>query len=181
MDTAAAGAVTHEAQRLAAGLRGAGLFAELRATQSAALGWIPPTAGVCLVVEDRRRTVRYTRPYAELLPPGTAAEQTVHPRLSLHLFPLAAMSSSASMVTREQPASLEGATPLALVLVEQPAQSGDTADETLRAAVNAAVFGADADHGLLRAGRGDPHAARAVVESTMDGADLTVTVRPVPR
>lgn len=85
------------------------------------------------------------------------------------------LSSSASMVRREQPAEPFGALDGALVFTADPMVSGDR-DETgeLRLACLAALF-PDGKNGLgPEAGPG----TRAVLRGSRDGADLRRTLRP---
>ncbi|MEW5850468.1 MAG: hypothetical protein AB2A00_16910 [Myxococcota bacterium] len=182
-----------ELEQVTAALRAQGLTVTTEETSSGAIGWRPVVPGRAVTVEDRTRTIKTSRPYAELSPgPATVAG---HPRKTLWLFPHGRMGTSLSMVTREQPGELEGATAGLLVFSQQAAQSADAVDGKLADTIAHVLYPEPASaaqaedaptHGVahqsgvptrLRASR-RPAGAHVVIFESREGADVELTAWP---
>ena len=126
-------------ERATEALRSRGLEVEVLPVMSGAIEWAPVVSGRMLHVIDPTRTLPEYVPYPELLPEPPKPKQ-VPPRVTLYLFPMARMTASQGMVTREQPGDLMGALAAAYVFTLQAPQSGDTDDGKTQATVLESLF-----------------------------------------
>ena len=164
-----------EVRDIAARLRAPGLTVDERPCSSQKLFWSPATWGWQLTVSDPSRTVSEHIAYAG--PAEQSPPRQVAPRVTLHFFPLVRLSTSQSLVTRQQPGFIEGAGQAFVELGLQAPQSHDQdpAGE-LRKAALAVVFPGAAEP------QEQPAAAKAlgVLQATLHHGVLEVAADGLP-
>lgn len=124
-------------------LRASGLSVEEGPARTGSLLWQPDDPGWRLAVEDPGRTIEEHHPYegTSAGPKTPATPRKVHPRLSLFFFPPGRMTTSIGLMRREQPGTVEGALPSAILFALQAPQSLDQdPDGRLGAKVRQSLF-----------------------------------------